>query len=129
MGGDFTAVPARSQWLDKSDWAAVGRLLDASRQVPPVGAGASDADDPEMALRDALERFERQFPDECTSAAGVINPLLDLWALAREVGPAVAAPFEQLLSGLVMRGSVRSSELAAVAEAARSAPRFVDSGR
>lgn len=118
--GGSSPIPARSPWFDESDWTALRHLLESPEPAPPPPAAAE--------LTEALDRFAEQFPDRYVSAAAVVNPLLDLWAVARRVGPAVAAPFEALLPALLVRGRVTQDELAAVANAALAAARSVGPG-
>ena len=53
--------------------------------------------------RDALLAAAEELRDSlagqvAVSASRLVNPLLDIWALAIEVGPDAAAPVEQLLT-------------------------------
>ena len=50
-------------------------------------------------LLGAAEELRDSYADQvAVSASRLVNPLLDLWALAIEVGPDAAAPVERLLT-------------------------------
>jgi hypothetical protein len=65
-----------------------------------------------------VDRFELEISTlltECgtgvTSASRVINPLLQLWSIAQEIDPTVAAPIGQLLTALAHRALMTAQEL------------------
>lgn len=93
----------REDWLDESDWAAIAALM----------AGECPGADLVRAAVAALEAVARE---PLVAVGRLANPLLDLWAAARVVGPGAAAPAEALLSVLPARRLVASSEVASVCD-------------
>ena len=49
-------------------------------------------------LMTAAQELRDSFEGQASSASRLVNPLLDLWALAIEVGPEAAEPVEKLLT-------------------------------
>ncbi len=58
-----------------------------------------------------LEAF---MTDDHVPAGALINPLLDVWAAARAMDPAVARPVERLMTDLLRRHLATSDEVTAV---------------
>ncbi|HLI15374.1 MAG TPA: hypothetical protein VKV23_04890 [Acidimicrobiales bacterium] len=74
-------------------------------------------------LDEAIDELLGRFADQAVSVSRVINPLLDIWSLARDVHPEVAAPVERLLVALNRRTLTSAKELAATLEEVRAAAR------
>ncbi len=67
-------------------------------------------------LHDAVLAFRGAHPVGVYSAKRMLDPLLDLWALAAAVDRAVARPIEAVLVTLVDRTVVTARELSACAD-------------
>jgi hypothetical protein len=67
-------------------------------------------------LEAAIESFLATYDQPAISASRPINALLEIWGLATEIDPAVAAPVESLLTALVGRELTTGAELATVME-------------
>jgi hypothetical protein len=82
----------------------------ASSEVgrPPPAAAAADV----LALRSALDGIADGHGTGAISASRMIDPLLDLWALATAVDHLAAVPVESLLTVLVRRSITTTDELA-----------------
>jgi hypothetical protein len=59
--------------------------------------------------------------DQVISASRVIDPLLEIWGLAREVDSSVAVPVERLLTSLVGRELTTLDELTSAMDEVRAA--------
>lgn len=73
---------------------------------------------------DLLERKIEDFlgaRDQVMSASRVIDPLLEIWGLAREVDSSVAVPVERLLTALVGRELTTLDELTSAMDEVRAA--------
>lgn len=90
----------------------------------PIGA-AGGTDEATVEQRDRLlaaaETLRDSLEDQvAVSASRLVNPLLDLWALAVEVGPDASGPVEQLLTVYAgPRELASSSELDELVETLR----------
>lgn len=71
----------------------------------------------------AAEELRASHADEvAVSTSRLVNPLLDIWSLATELGPQVAAPVEELLTVYVgPRDLASPAELEELVERLRSA--------
>jgi hypothetical protein len=85
--GHSVSTPAADVLFSGGDDEAIGSLESAIAALGPY-------------LR------ERNIP-----SGQVINPLLDVWTLARRVNPGVARPVEELLTALISRTTTTSAEL------------------
>jgi hypothetical protein len=63
-------------------------------------------------LEAAIDDFMSQIDAGVVSVSRVVNPLLQVWSVARDVDAGVAVPVETLLSALVGRTLTTSTELA-----------------
>jgi hypothetical protein len=70
-------------------------------------AGTSQVDDLEQAIQDFLAHMG----SGVVSVSRVVNPLLQVWSVARDVDAVVAVPVENLLTVLVGRALTTSDEL------------------
>ncbi|HET6966115.1 MAG TPA: hypothetical protein VFH58_15170 [Acidimicrobiales bacterium] len=105
----------REEWLEDSDWAAIEALL----------AGGCPGGE---AVRAAVAVLRAITQEPVVGAGRLANPLLDLWAAARVVGPGTAAPAEALLSVLPRRRLVASSEVGSVCDRTLRAIGLLGSG-
>jgi len=80
---------------------------------PPRMAAAADM----LALRCALDGIADGHTAGAISASRMINPLLDLWALAAVVDRLAAIPIESLLTVLARRSITTTDELARMSAA------------
>jgi hypothetical protein len=78
---------------------------------------ASTTSEPEFTshndeLEQAITTFLEQMGNGVVSVSRVVNPLLQVWSVARDVDAVVAVPVENLLTVLVGRSITTSDELA-----------------
>lgn len=111
MLGSLTSILRQPQTLSTNQ---VDQLQDPERPHDTVPGR----------LGEALHTFLSEHDDTVIGTSRVINPLLDLWAVAHEKSEAAAKPVEHMLTVLVGRQHTSGKELARmadeVAEAARS---------
>ena len=74
-------------------------------------------------LEEALRIFLAEHQDSVIGSSRVVNPLLDLWDVAREESQEAAEPVEHMLSVLVHRQCTSHDELAKMADRIRQACR------
>lgn len=77
--------------------------------------------DEAQVLNQAIDQFESEHTDSVISASRVINPLLQLWALANAVDHTVAMPIERLLTALNGRKITTNAEIGEMVAAIRDA--------
>ncbi len=100
----------------------------------PIGTDGPGADEPGQAqqpyqataesrdeLDRAIDRLVAETGQGVLSVSRVVNPLLQLWSVARDLDPAVAQPIENLLTALVGRSLTTSGEIAATMAEVRAA--------
>lgn len=100
--------PAVRAALDETDWSDISKLLADPNCMVRVASRETSA----SALRQTLGTLRSFVRDErVVGATHVRDWLLDLWSVAHEVDPAVAAPAESMLTGLVDRDLVSAGEI------------------
>ena len=111
MLGSLTSILGQTQRFSAN---RVDQLCDAERQRGTVPGQ----------LGEVLSAFLSEHHDSVIGTSRVINPLLDLWAVAHEESEEVARPIERMLTVLVNRQHTSGEELARmvgeIEEAARS---------
>jgi hypothetical protein len=72
-------------------------------------------------IDEAIAAFEPYMRESLIPAGQLINPLLDVWSVARSIHPSVARPVEELLTSLVSRSATTPGELVATLDNVRIA--------
>jgi len=108
---DSTTEPSSASTL-AGDNTEITTIVGVSSDEQPegevaAGTPSSQADD----LEAAIQAFLADISSGVVSVSRVVNPLLQVWSVAREVDAEVAVPVEQLLSVLVGRTLTTSKEL------------------
>ena len=97
-------------WLDEMDWSDIDRLLAGSvPEAASVEAGCVEA----ACVEAAAAGVEALLTEPFIGATRLTNPLLELWAAVRNLGPRASAPVETLLSVLPERHLIAAAEAAA----------------
>ena len=91
--------------LDQDDWLRIGELLAGPSEQTLADTCAS------ARLKSLLDQLRAWTGTQIVSADRVADWLLDVWAYAREVDPAVALPAESMLCSLVERDVVCPHEI------------------
>jgi len=94
--------------VDEGELSATG-IGDAEGQPAgsPGESPLSQADE----LEQAIQAFLAEMGSGVVSVSRVVNPLLQVWSVARDVDAVVAVPVENLLTVLVGRSITTSKEL------------------
>jgi hypothetical protein len=82
-------------------------------------AVGEDRDQSISLLEEKIDEF-LSARDQVMSASRVIDPLLEIWALAVELNPSVAGPVERLLTALVTRELTTLDELTGAMDEVRA---------
>lgn len=94
---------------DPTDPVVVPGIVDAQERAGsvPADVSLSQADE----LERAIQAFLADMGSGVVSVSRVVNPLLQVWSVARDVDADVAVPVENLLTVLVGRSLTTSQEL------------------
>ena len=92
-----------------------------SASVPPGQFHVDDSSANALALDDAVAALEPYMREKMIPTGRVINPLLDVWSVARGIHPTVALPVEGLLTALISRSATTPPELVAALDEVRIA--------
>jgi hypothetical protein len=90
------------------------------RQLPEERGGQDAVDQSIQLLEQRIDDFLGS-RDQVISSSRVIDPLLEIWGLAREVDSSVAVPVERLLTALVGRELTTLDELTSAMDEVRAA--------
>lgn len=110
-------VRPRRLSLDEGDWREIEALLVSQ----PDGSPGAQSSEPLDSLVASLHTLRSFADSEITGVDPVTNQLLDVWAIARDIGPQVARPAETLLLALVGRDLVNFAEIVAVCNETQAA--------
>ena len=96
------------------------------RQLPPVPVGSprvrstAPVEDRVTALDESISALDPYLREEFTHPAALVNPLLVVWDAAQDVDPGVSCPVEELLTDLLHRTTVATSEIVTAMEEVRA---------
>jgi hypothetical protein len=100
-------VPRAGLALEDKDWQEIDDLLATER--PPACASPSEQSITEVVS--SLAGLRAMLNSQVLPAGRVMNRVIDVWAVAHQVGPEVARPAESLLTSLVGRDLVSAGEV------------------
>ncbi|MCU1493926.1 MAG: hypothetical protein JWO62_1690 [Acidimicrobiaceae bacterium] len=92
------------------DAVASGGPAEAVRSTDEAASTEGDSSQADE-LEQAIQSFLAEMGSGVVSVSRVVNPLLQVWSVARDVDAVVAVPVENLLTVLVGRALTTSQEL------------------